>query len=265
MRVYICFCCSYPIIFRRWRGNPRQVFHIPTGWPCWNMWGAGLCRPGLPQKLAFPSTTALKERRRFLREANKHLRMYLRTGNTKPLVNFANRQLEANRGDVIGDLLTRLGDEEEEQTRPLFRSLVGSRAWKEYCRQLKRDRLYADYREARDATPVIQYLQGLLARGDAEEALEISERALDLVQDEESKVMCWYAGICAREFAGDRQDADREMERLTEYFKGLEESVRVTKRGLGLLLATIQRRLDADRRERVLSLFSFLAGEAELD
>ncbi|HUW12827.1 MAG TPA: hypothetical protein VM537_24075 [Anaerolineae bacterium] len=265
MNVYICFCCGYPIIFRRWRGNPHQILHIPTGWPCWRLWEEGLCLPGLPGSLAFPRTTPLKERKRLAKQANKHYREYLRSGNVKSLVRFVSRQVEARRGDVVGDLLASLSEEEDVDTRPLVRSIVGSSAWKEYSRELRRERLYSDYRQTREATSILQYLQALLARGNVEEALEMAEFAFDLVEDVESKVICWYQGICAREFKGDSEGADRETARLIDYLGPLEKRVRVPKRGLGLLRSAIRKRLEGERRDRLQELLSFLTGAARLE
>ena len=67
---------------------------------------------------------------------------------------------------------------------------------------------------------MIQYLEALVAPRDVEEALEMAELALDLIEDVASKVACWHEQICVHVFKGDPEAADREPEQLIDYLRG---------------------------------------------
>ena len=121
-----------------------------------------------------------------------------------------------------------------------------------------------DYRETRDARSILQYLEALLARGNVEEALEMAEFALDLIEDVASNIACWYEQICAHEFKGNSEAAAREPEQLIDYLRGLEERVRVPKCRFSLLQTAIRKPLESKARDELLSLLSCLSRKLEL-
>ena len=156
MDVYICFCCGYPIIFR---GRPPQVYHLGTGWPCWNMQRAGLCRPGLFPNLKFPSVTPREESEKLLKKAKELYDKYVSSDDTLSILDFINDLLEANRGDCVRDLLAHVASEGGKKDNALVRRVVASKAWQGYTCRLRIEQLYRDYLDTGDTSLILRFME----------------------------------------------------------------------------------------------------------
>lgn len=154
--IYICFCCGYPIIFR---GYPPQVYHLGTGWPCWNLQQAGLCQPGLFPNLKIPSTTSKPDHEKLLDEAKELYEEYVSTSDASPILKFIKELLEADYGDCVRDFLGHIADRGEKPANALVRRVVASEVWQGFICRLRVEQLYNDYLDTEDATLALKFIE----------------------------------------------------------------------------------------------------------
>ena len=133
MDVYICFCCSYPIIFRG--GPAHHPYHLGTGWPCWDMQQRGECTARI--NIRFPSRTPKEKREKLLEEGKNLYEVYLRKRDPDPILNFTKRNLSV-RNDVVRDLFAYLADFGDDNSNELIRKIIASPEWQRFFLRLRK-------------------------------------------------------------------------------------------------------------------------------
>ena len=104
----------------------------------------------------------------------------------------------------------------------------------------------------------------LLILGDFGEGVKWAEEAIKLAEEVEDKAISHFLLISALFLNGNKEKAQREIEGLVDYLKGLKESFKVTGWDFSPLLPTIEEKLEAGEKREVLSLVSLLNGEISL-
>jgi hypothetical protein len=124
MDVYICVYCGWPIIFRYpW----HQIFHIPTGWHCWES-QKGKTSSLCCFKFKTPKETREKDRKKFenIFEKNEP------EENTKPPMRFIKNIWKQKKEDVIHDILGFLARNGSSYANDLIKKIVTSPEWDRY-------------------------------------------------------------------------------------------------------------------------------------
>lgn len=163
MSIYACFCCGGPIIFR---GSKPQVYHIPSGWHCWEMQKKGLCGSDKPVAVYIPSTTKKSERERLLKDLIDMYKKYLKTGNPSKVMEFIRYLLKNNHGDVVRDFIAHIikkrrknRNKSLESIRNKFlESIVESEEWQEFVTELQTNYLYRKYMSIGDPSLAFSFV-----------------------------------------------------------------------------------------------------------
>ncbi len=146
--IYVCPYCFWPVFFRsqdlrktKIRYRPR-VYHIPTGWYCWEDRQRALKEGRKPQEgplRKFPKGKPTpKARRDKLRQnADRLYRRYLEDDDASPMIRFVSDQLGFKRFDVIRDLLFYLAEQKGAKHNLLVRRVLTGSSWQKFARSLK--------------------------------------------------------------------------------------------------------------------------------
>ena len=124
MDVYICFNCGWPIIFRYpW----HQIYHIPSGWHCWDSKKGG-CSALCCFEFTTDKTTRVKDRKKFEKIFEKHGP----DEHEKPPMRFVKEMWKQGKADVIHDILGVLVDRETNFSNQLIKKIAMSDEWDRY-------------------------------------------------------------------------------------------------------------------------------------
>ena len=105
----------------------------------------------------------------------------------------------------------------------------------------------------------------LLILGDFDEGVKRAEEAIRLAEETEDKAISHFLLVSALFLNGNKEKAQQEFEGLIDYLKGVKESFKMTRWDFSPLLPTIERKLEAEEKRKVLSLVSLLKGEVSLE
>jgi hypothetical protein len=143
MDIYVCPICFSPVIFRGPR--PPRVYHLGTGWYCWEKLQEELGEARTDAKLKdrplwrFPKgkPTPRGKRGELRRRAAGLYRRYLDDGDPSPTLRFMRGQLNARRIDVVRDFLLYLAGQRDKKRNALLRRIVTAPSWQKFARGLK--------------------------------------------------------------------------------------------------------------------------------
>ena len=139
--IYICIFCGYPIIFRY---KPPQVFHLGTGWPCWRKQREeeeGKKEKKGKKKKEGPryvdirrkGNTPYDQRQEYVWQAEKLFKPFRDRGDAAPFLDVMMNHLEAERGDVVGDILVFLAHCRDPICHYMICILVNNISWQEFA------------------------------------------------------------------------------------------------------------------------------------
>ncbi len=125
MNVYICLNCKGPVIFRYpW----HQIYHLGTGWRCWDKAG-----DGKPSLSSFDFPTPAEEREADLKRFRKIFRTAKSSSDVQPPFRFIGEMWKHRKPDMIHDVLDFLVDQGSEFADDLIDRIGRSRDWDRYA------------------------------------------------------------------------------------------------------------------------------------
>lgn len=113
--------------------------------------------------------------------------------------------------------------------------------------------------------PSQKLVEACLILGDFDEGLKIAEKAMALVEEARDICISRFLLILALFLGGNEERAQIQLDRLVDYLRGLEEGFKVTEWDFSPLLPTIENKLEARDKQKVLSLIALLKGEIGLE